>query len=143
MFETRTNFFVVGVKLQWTESSRRILLGDNTVDETVMLRPVRFQRVWSLYFSWSSFYVHVYMYIYLCICICLIIFILKSDLRRVFFNVISISHGAFIFWEPGRGLESNSGHGYMPACLCVCLTLWTYSSCDGSIPFPWDPVICY
>jgi len=40
--ETRSLFFLAGMKSQWHEGGRRILLGDNTDGGAIMLRPIKF-----------------------------------------------------------------------------------------------------
>ena len=39
------NFSFGGKKAHWDKGGRRILLGNDTVDGEVMLRPIRFHRV--------------------------------------------------------------------------------------------------
>jgi hypothetical protein len=43
IFENRSEFFIAGMKAQSGECGGRILLGDNTRAEAVVLRPVIFQ----------------------------------------------------------------------------------------------------
>jgi len=48
----------MGMKAQGDEDGRRILLGDNTVGEAVMLRPIRLQCFFSLDINRIPFYMH-------------------------------------------------------------------------------------
>jgi len=43
IFKRGTKLFVVGMKAQWDEGGRRILLGNDISDWAVMLRPLKFQ----------------------------------------------------------------------------------------------------
>jgi len=60
-FWKNTQLFLTLMKARWDEEGRRILLGDNTGGEEVMLRPIRFQLVGSLDFRWSFLYLSMYL----------------------------------------------------------------------------------
>ena len=77
----------MGTEARWDEGGRRTLPGDNTGDEAVMLRPLRFQcsGVWI-----SSGLVCVRVCVCVCVCVCvhlrilqLTIYILLSDLSKM------------------------------------------------------------
>jgi hypothetical protein len=66
------------MKVHWHERGGRILLGDNTGGEALILRPIRLHCVW-VWFSTGILYIYIYMYMHMYLTIRLII----SELRRI------------------------------------------------------------
>jgi hypothetical protein len=55
-FETRSEFLLAGMRVQWDGGSERILLGDNTSGHTAA---DQVSVCWSLYVNWTTLYIHI------------------------------------------------------------------------------------
>ena len=106
IFKSGTELFLVGIKAQWDEGGRRILLGNNISDWVVMLWPLRFQcvgilisagppRGTNVYGNWP----HVHS----------VPTSAKLDCRRVFRNTVTAWFGSVCIWTFHCSLYWHTG----------------------------------